>query len=57
MGWRLPAALRSGFPKIKVLLITVQTSYIEEALAAGADVCLLNDCVREEFSRATREVG
>ena len=49
--------IKERFPEIKVLLLTVHTSYIEEALAAGADGYLLKDCGREELCRAIREVG
>jgi DNA-binding NarL/FixJ family response regulator len=48
---------KERFPTIKVLLLTVHTSYIEEALAAGADSCLLKDCGREELCRAIRDVA
>ena len=48
--------IKECFPEMKVLLLTVHTSYIEEALAAGADGCLLKDCGREELFRAIREV-
>ncbi len=48
--------IKERSPEIKVLLLTVHTSYIEEALAAGADGCLLKDCEREEFFRRIREV-
>jgi len=48
--------IKERFPEIKVLLLTVHTSYIKEALAAGADGCLLKDCGREELFRAIREV-
>lgn len=48
--------IKECFPKIKVLLLTVHASYIEEAIAAGADGSLLKDCGREELFRAIREV-
>ncbi len=47
--------IKERFPEIKVLLLTVHTSYIEEALAAGADGCLLKDCGRDELFRAIRD--
>ena len=56
-GIEATRCIKERFPKIKVLLLTVHTSYIEEALAAGADGCLLKDCGREELFRAIREVG
>ncbi len=49
--------IKERFPKSKVLLLIVHTSYVEEALAAGVDGCLLKDCRREELFRAIREVG
>ncbi len=48
--------IKEHLPEIKVLLLTVHTSYIEEALAAGVDSYLLKDCEREELFRAIREV-
>jgi len=41
--------IKEHFPKIKVLLLTVHTAYIKEALAAGADGYLMKDCQREEL--------
>ena len=41
--------IKEHFPEIKVLLLTVHTSYAEEALAAGADGYLMKDCPREEL--------
>ncbi|MFC1978335.1 response regulator transcription factor [Chloroflexota bacterium] len=49
--------IKEHFPKIKVLLLTVHTSYIEEALVAGADGCLLKDCGREELFRAISDAA
>ena len=49
--------IKGRFPKIRILLLTVHTSYIEEAVAAGADGYLMKDCGREELCRAIREVG
>ena len=49
--------IKERFPKIRILLLTVHTSYIEEALAAGADGYLMKDCPREELCRAIKEVG
>ena len=48
--------IKERFSKIKVLLLTVHTSYVEEALAAGADGYLMKDCHREELFSAIREV-
>ena len=49
--------IKERFPQIKVLLLIVHTSYIEEALAAGVDGYLMKDCGREELFRAIREIG
>jgi len=48
---------KERLPEIKVLLLTVHTSYIEEALATGADGCLLKDCGRVELFRAIRDAA
>ena len=48
--------IKERFPKIKVLFLTVHTSYIKEALAAGVDGCLLKDCRREELLKTIREL-
>ena len=49
--------IKERLPEIKVLLLTVHTNYIEEALAAGANGCLLKDCGREELCGVVREVA
>ena len=56
-GIKATRRIKERFPKIRVLLLTVHTSYIEEALAAGADGYLLKDCGREELFRAIRDVA
>ena len=48
--------IKERHPETMVLLLTVHTSYIEEALAAGADSYLMKDCPREELFRAIRDV-
>ena len=48
--------IKARFPQIKVLLLIVHTSYIEEALAARVDGYLMKDCGREELFRAIRDV-
>lgn len=42
--------------EIKVVFMTVHASYLEAALAAGADSHLIKDCTREELLSAIREV-
>lgn len=49
--------IKERFPKIKVLFLTVHTSYIEEALAAGASRYLMKDCGRRELLNTIRELG
>jgi DNA-binding NarL/FixJ family response regulator len=36
--------IKAGWPGVKVLFLTVHTSYIEDARAAGADGHLMKDC-------------
>ena len=55
-GVETTRCIKERFPEIKVLLLTVHTSYIEKALIAGADGYLLKDCGREELFRAVRQV-
>ena len=49
--------IKERLPNVKILLLTVHTSYVEEALAAGADDCLAKDCSRQELLCAIRELG
>lgn len=49
--------IKERFPKIKVLFLTVHASYIQEALAAGADGYLMKDCPGKELLRAIRIWG
>ena len=53
-GIKATRHIKERFPKIRVLLLTVHTSYIEEALAAGADDYLMKDCRREELLQTIR---
>lgn len=55
-GMEATRHIKKHLPDTKVLLLAVHTSYIEEALAAGADGCLLKDCRREELFKAIREM-
>ena len=48
--------IKERFPEIKVLLLTIYSSYIDEALAAGADGYLMKDCGREELLRGLRRL-
>ena len=47
--------IKQRFPEIKVLLLTVHISYIEEAVLAGVDGYLMKDCGREKLLEAIRE--
>ena len=49
--------IKERFPEIKILFLTVHSSYIDEALAAGADGYLMKDCGREELLGAIRELA
>ena len=44
-------------PDIKVLFLTVHSSYIEAATAAGADSHLMKDCTRDELLTAIGKVS
>ena len=48
--------IKERFPEMKVLLLTVHTSYIEEAIAAGVDGYLMKDCGREKLLKTIREL-
>ena len=49
--------LKERVPSAKVLVLTVHESYIQRALDAGADGCLMKDCSRQELVQKTRELG
>ena len=49
--------IKERLPTIKVLVLTVHTSYIEAALAAGADGYLMKDSGRQELLQAIRQLG
>ncbi|MQY55637.1 MAG: response regulator [Dehalococcoidia bacterium] len=49
--------IKERFPEIKFLFLTVHFSYIDVALAAGADGYLAKDCGREELLEAIKELG
>ena len=46
--------IKERSPHIKVVLLTVHSVYLEDALAAGADTYLLKDCGRHELLQAIR---
>lgn len=48
--------IKSRWPNIKVLFLTVHSSYIEAALAAGADSHMMKDCTAQELVAAIRRV-
>ena len=49
--------IKQQSPNIRVLLLTVHTGYIEEAMAAGADAYLIKDSGRQELVQAIRELS
>ena len=56
-GIEVTRRIKARFPETKVLFLAVHTSYIEEALAAGADSYLMKDCRRGELLKTIRELG
>ncbi len=49
--------MKERWPTIKILVLTVHTMYIESALAAGADDCLMKDVTSQELLYAVRRVA
>lgn len=49
--------IKAGWPGVKVLFLTVHTSYIEDARAAGADGHLMKDCTAQGLIAAISEVA
>ena len=49
--------IKERWPSIKVLFLTVHSSYVEAAMAAGADGHLMKDCSRQELVQTIREMG
>jgi DNA-binding NarL/FixJ family response regulator len=56
-GVETTSRIKERWPKIKVLFLTVHSCYIDAALAAGADSCLMKDCTWRELVEAVRKVG
>lgn len=49
--------IKERWPAVKVLFLTVHSSYIEAARAAGADGHLMKDCTLQELIGAIAEVS
>ena len=49
--------IKQRMPEIKILVLTVHSSYLGGALAAGADGCLMKDCTRQELVQGIRLLG
>ena len=49
--------IKERWSAIKILVLTVHTMYIESALAAGADDCLMKDVTSQELLYAVRRVA
>ena len=49
--------IKQRMSKIKILVLTVHSSYQGRALAAGADGCLMKDCTRQELVQRIRRLG
>jgi DNA-binding NarL/FixJ family response regulator len=56
-GVETTSRIKEKWPKVKVLFLTVHSSYIEAALTAGADCCLMKDSTWRELMEAVRKVG
>jgi DNA-binding NarL/FixJ family response regulator len=56
-GIETTRCIKKHLPEIKILFLTVHTSNIEEALAAGADDYLMKDCGRGRLLKAIRELA
>ena len=56
-GIEATRSIKEKSPKVKVLLLTVHTWYIEAALEAGADSYLMKDCGRQELLKGIRELA
>jgi DNA-binding NarL/FixJ family response regulator len=56
-GVETTSRIKERWPNVKVLFLTVHSSYIKAALAAGADRCLMKDCTWRELMEAVRKVG
>ena len=56
-GVEATRTVKETCPHVKVILTTVHASYIEAALAAGADRYLMKDCTWRELVAAIREVA
>ena len=49
--------IKALLPDTRVLVLTVHTGFVDEALAAGADRYLMKDSGRQELLSAIRELG
>jgi DNA-binding NarL/FixJ family response regulator len=49
--------IKEQLPGVKILFLAVHTPYVEGALAAGADACLMKDCGRQELLQAIRRLA
>ena len=49
--------IKERWPSIKVLFLMVHSSYVEAAMAAGADGHLMKDSGRQELVLTIREMG
>ena len=49
--------IKEQWPSIKVLFLTVHSSYVEAAMAAGADGHLMKDGGRRELVQTIRKMG
>jgi len=49
--------IKSRWPDIKILFLTVHKEFMEAAVAAGADAYLLKDSGRKELLQVVRDLG
>ena len=56
-GLEATRRVKKLLPAVKVLCLTVHAEFMEEALAAGADACLMKDSGRRELLQVIRKLG
>ena len=54
-GLEATRRIKSQWPEVRVIVLTMYTRYRNRALAAGADVFLLKGCTAEEMQHAILE--
>ena len=49
--------IKQHAPRVKVLFLTVHADYVDDAIAAGADLTLMKDSGRRELAEAVRSLA